>query len=116
MGFRCEAVEKGRVVFVLDLRPEQCNSIGVAHGGALLAFFDTALGAAARANDAEFTRVATLDISASFLRAGKGRLTAHARVLRGGRSIVFCEGEILDATGALVAKAIGTFKYDSPRQ
>jgi acyl-coenzyme A thioesterase PaaI-like protein len=34
----------------------------------------------------------------------------EARCLRAGRSLAFCEGEIRDAAGELVAKAVGTFK------
>ena len=31
-------------------------------------------------------------------------------MLRGGQSLYFCEGEVVDIDGELVAKAIGTFK------
>jgi acyl-coenzyme A thioesterase PaaI-like protein len=31
-------------------------------------------------------------------------------VLRGGRSLVFCEGEVRDASGEVMAKGIGTFR------
>jgi acyl-coenzyme A thioesterase PaaI-like protein len=31
-------------------------------------------------------------------------------VLRGGRSLYFCEGEAYDASGELIAKSLGTFK------
>ena len=105
-------VEKGRAVFTLVLRPEHLNSAKVAHGGVLLALLDTTLGAAARSNDANFTRAATLDLSSSFMQPATGKLTAEGRVIRGGRSIIFCEGEIRDESGEVVAKAIGTFKYN----
>ena len=35
---------------------------------------------------------------------------AEARCLRAGRSLAFSEGEVRDAEGSLVAKALGTFK------
>ena len=115
-GIRLDEAEKGRIAFSLDLRPEHCNSIGVAHGGMVLTLLDVVLSGAARSYQPDFTRAATLDLSTNFISPGRGRLTARARVLRGGRSIVFCEGEIVDASGNLVAKAIGSFKYDSPKK
>jgi uncharacterized protein (TIGR00369 family) len=111
LGMRFEHVEKGRAVFTLVLRPEHLNSARVAHGGVLLTLLDTTLGAAARSNDENFTRAATLDLSSSFMQPASGKLTAEGRVIRGGRSIIFCEGEIRDESGEVVAKAIGTFKY-----
>ncbi|RXZ45435.1 PaaI family thioesterase [Crenobacter cavernae] len=36
------------------------------------------------------------------------------RVLRGGRSLVFCEGEVRDENGERVAKAMGIFKLRFP--
>lgn len=115
-GIQLDEATKGQIAFSLELRPEHLNSIGVAHGGMVLTLLDVVLSGAARSDRLpEFTRAATIDLSTSFIRAAKGRLTARARVLRSGRSIVFCEGEIVDASDALVAKAIGSFKYDSPK-
>jgi acyl-coenzyme A thioesterase PaaI-like protein len=37
-------------------------------------------------------------------------MTAEGKVLRAGRSIVFCEAEVRAADGALVARASGLFK------
>lgn len=113
LGMHFEHVEKGRAVFTMELLPEYCNSVGVAHGGVLVALLDTTLGAAARSNDKGFTRAATLDLTTSFVQPATGRLTAEGRVLRGGRSVIFCEGEIRNEAGEVVAKAMGTFKYDS---
>jgi len=38
------------------------------------------------------------------------RVTAEGKVLHGGKSTAFCEAEARDDKGALLAKAIGTFK------
>jgi len=43
-----------------------------------------------------------------------GRLTATGRATGGGRSVCFCEADISDADGRLVAKAMGTFRYRTP--
>jgi acyl-coenzyme A thioesterase PaaI-like protein len=41
---------------------------------------------------------------------------AEGKVLHGGKSTAFCEAEARDDTGALLAKAIGTFKLLSDRE
>ena len=79
--------EKGRAVSSVEVRPELYNSWEYAHGG-----------------------VVTVDMSVSFIAAGHGRLTVEARVLRSGASIIFCEGEMRDADGEMVAKAMASFK------
>ena len=42
-------------------------------------------------------------------------LRAEGRVMKAGQSTIFCEGEARDEKGALVAKAIGTFRAISPK-
>jgi uncharacterized protein (TIGR00369 family) len=55
--------------------------------------------------------VLTIDMSVGFMKAGFGeKVTAEGRVLHGGKSTAFCEAEARDDKGALLAKAIGTFK------
>ena len=58
--------------------------------------------------------VVAVDIHVSFVRPATGRLTATGRATGGGRSMCFCEAELADADGLLVAKALGTFRYWGP--
>jgi uncharacterized protein (TIGR00369 family) len=91
------------------LGPQHMNNIGIAHGGALCTLLDVAMGTAGRTHVGK--PVMTLDMQVAFLAPGRGGvLTAEGRVLRGGRSILFCEAEIRDEAGELVAKSSGTFK------
>ncbi|MDY0011783.1 MAG: PaaI family thioesterase [Rhodocyclaceae bacterium] len=115
LGLQCEHAEHGRVVMALDVRPEQRNGAGNAHGGVVMTMLDACLGLAAMSTDAQFRLVVTLNLSTSFVRAGKGRLVVEGRVVGGGRSIVFCEGEIRDEEGAVVATAQGSFKFTRPQ-
>ena len=89
-------------------RPEHVNNLGIAHGGLICTLLDVAMGTAARCTVG--LPVMTLDMQASFLSPGRGELTAEGRVVRAGRSIVFCEAEVRSAEGELVAKASGLFK------
>lgn len=110
IGARPELREEGRTVVSLDVRPELTNSWEAAHGAVVMALLDTSMGMAARSANRHAPGVMTVDISVSFLSGGSGKLTAEGRVLRSGRSLVFCEGEVRDESGELVAKALGTFK------
>jgi len=60
-------------------------------------------------------RFITIDLHTSFLKPGQRCLVAEGRRIGGGRSIVFCEGEILDEVGDVVARASGLFKPVTPR-
>ncbi len=57
----------------------------------------------------------TIDLHTSFLKPGAGRLVAEGRRTGGGRSILFCAGEISDEAGDIVATANGVFKPITPR-
>lgn len=93
---------------VLRPRPELMNARGVVHGGVLVSFLDVTMGAAAMHAAATVRPVATVDIQTSFIAAATGELECHARVLRCGSRIIFCEAEIF-ADGKLCAKAMATF-------
>jgi len=64
----------------------------------------------ARTTDGQVAGIVTVNLTVNFLRSGSGLLRAEGRVLRGGRSLVFCEGEVRDASGEVLAKGIGTFR------
>ena len=110
LGVRPEHRADGVATVSLDVRPELTNSWEVAHGGVVMALLDCAMAFAARSTAPEAGGVVTIDMAVNFVRAGRGRLGAEGRVLRNGGSLIFCEGEVRDAEGGLVAKALGTFK------
>jgi uncharacterized protein (TIGR00369 family) len=107
---RAEHREKGRAVVSIDVRPELTNSWKFAHGGVVLTLLDVAMGSAARTTDVSVAGIVTVNLAVTFLRSCSGLLRAEGRVLRGGRSLVFCEGEVRDASGEVMAKGIGTFR------
>jgi uncharacterized protein (TIGR00369 family) len=101
----------GHAYFIQNDYPHIKNVYGVAHGGVIMALFDAALASAALSR-VEFTMgIVTLDMSINFIGPGAGRLHVRGHATGGGSSVCFCEGEILDDAGNLVAKAIGSFKY-----
>ncbi|MGH1570871.1 PaaI family thioesterase [Methylobacterium sp. P31] len=107
-GIEALDVREGRTRLRLALRPEHANNLGIAHGGILCTLLDVALGTAARLSAGR--PVVTLDMQTRFLSPGRGLLVAEGRVTRAGRSVIFCEAEIRDGAGELVASATGLLK------
>lgn len=97
----------------LALRPELLNNLGAAHGGVVCTLLDVAMAAAARSGD-QASRVVTIDMSVQFMRPGSAMLRAEGRLLRLTGSFAFCEADLRDPDGQLLAKSIGTFKRLAP--
>ena len=102
----------GRALLALRLKPAFRNSWKAAHGGVIMTLLDSAMSLAARLHlQGAAGGMLTIEMNAKFIRPGVGReLTAEGRVIGGGKSTLFCEAEVRDATGKLVAKGMGTLK------
>jgi uncharacterized protein (TIGR00369 family) len=111
--FGLELVESvdGHAYFVQNDNAQLKNIYGVAHGGVIMTLFDAALASAALSRIGFSMGIVTLDMSIHFIGPGVGRLHVRGHATGGGASVCFCEGEIHDDAGKLVAKAIGSFKY-----
>lgn len=55
--------------------------------------------------------LAATDLSLVFSAIPEGPLQARGQVTGGGRSVCFCEAELVDAAQRTVARAMGTFRY-----
>ncbi len=111
LGVQVVEVTKEHAVVSLQKRPELLNSWGSMHGGAIMTLLDLVMSWAVRGHYEVVGGVLTVDLSVGFMKAGYGdKVLAEGRVLHGGKSTAFCEAEARDAEGALLAKAIGTFK------
>jgi uncharacterized protein (TIGR00369 family) len=110
LGVRIERFEAGSSRISLEVRKDLTNSWELAHGGVVMTLLDTALATAAMSTEPGAPGLVTVNLSVSFIAAGSGALTAEGRVIRGGRSLVFSEGEVRAADGTVVAKGVGTFK------
>jgi uncharacterized protein (TIGR00369 family) len=98
----------GRTRLRLQPRPEHLNNLGIAHGGLICTLLDIAMGTAARCTIGQ--PVMTLDMHTNFVAPGRGELIAEGRILRAGRSILYCEAEVTAIAGELVTKGSGVFK------
>jgi uncharacterized protein (TIGR00369 family) len=113
LGIRIEALAKGLAQLAFDIRPEYTTSWGTVHGGAVLALLDVTLSMAARTLYDPPRSMMTIELSTHFLGTATGVLRAEGRVLRAGRTTIFCEGEARSEKAELVAKAVGTFRARS---
>jgi uncharacterized protein (TIGR00369 family) len=96
----------------VSLRPELTNSWGGAHGGLIATLLDASMTVAARyAVDPEGRQdVATVDLCATFIGHSKATVTCEARVTSRRGSMLYLEAQATNEDGALVARAIATFK------
>jgi uncharacterized protein (TIGR00369 family) len=114
LGIRLDSIEADRAVLSMPYRDELATIANVLHGGALCALVDTAaMTASWSAHEVEggALRGTTVGLSVDFVAAAQGQaVTADARVIRRGKSLCFCDVDVTDAEGVLVAKGIVTYK------
>ena len=113
LGIEFVSADNGRAVLALDLTPRHLNSWSVAHGGVLMTLLDVAMAVAGRSLDPAAGGGVTVEMKTSFLQPANAatRLIASAHAFHRTNSMAFCEGEVRDSDGRLIAKAMGTFKY-----
>jgi uncharacterized protein (TIGR00369 family) len=115
LGIQVDSLGKGVARLSMQIRPEFMTSWGTAHGGSILSLLDITLSMSARTLYDPPRSIMTIDHSAQFIGTAKGLIRAEGRVAKAGKSTIFCEGEVRDEAGELVAKAIGTFRSLEPR-
>lgn len=111
LGARRAYSENGRARLTVEARPDLENLIHAIHGGVVLTLLDVVMASAA-VSKVDFTRTAvTLNLNTSFLRPGRGSLVADGEVLESLDGVVLCQGEVRDASGEVVARGMGSFRY-----
>jgi uncharacterized protein (TIGR00369 family) len=102
--------ESGTVTIRLEFRDELARAKGdkAFHGGVVASLIDLAGHAAVAV---KIGRMApTIDLRIDYMRPAEGdAITAHARLLKAGRSVARVDIEILDAQNRTVALGRGTF-------
>lgn len=115
LGMELLRFDPGVAEIALPIRDALTNSWGVAHGGVSMTLLDVVMAHAARTPttpDGEAQPgVVTVEMKTTFMRPAEGRLLGQGRLLHRTASLAFCEGDIRDDKGILVAHATGTFKY-----
>ena len=114
LSLRRESVGEGVAVVALELRADLLNQHGSSHSGVVMTLLESAMVHAARGAGVVTREVETIDLHLGFMRRASGRLVATGRTTGGGRSVCFCEAELVDGSGAVVAKGMGTFRLRAP--
>ncbi|HSE06284.1 MAG TPA: PaaI family thioesterase [Methylomirabilota bacterium] len=109
IGFTLTEIEPERAVVALDAGPRHANPMGTVHGGVLCDIADAAMGMAYAASLDDGETFTTLELKINFLKPVRtGRLTATARLVKGGRTVGLLECDVVDDKDRLVARASST--------
>ncbi len=110
LGLELGEIANGEVSIHLNVRDELKQNQGVVHGGAVASLIDTASAFAVLTQIDLHERVTTTDLTIHYLRPiTSGRMTATARVVRGGRRLFVLSVEVTDDRPVLVATAVTTY-------
>ncbi|MNO70994.1 hypothetical protein D3C76_618960 [compost metagenome] len=116
LNFRyCPPVDgEGPGHIVLKVEPGHVNGLNNTHGGVVMTLLDVAMAMNASHVDEQQRGVVTIEMKTNFLRPG-GELGEVIEAIgctrRNTRSIAFCEAELRNSRGEVLATASGTFKY-----
>ncbi len=103
--------ETGRSVIEFTCAPEMCHSGGVAQGGFVTGWIDSAMAHACIARYTTEVWIATLEVKVSFFKpATPGLVRAEGWIERAGKQTVFTEGHLLDGDRNVLAKASSTIR------
>ena len=110
LGFELGEMKPGEAKLHLDMRDELKQNQGVAHGGAVASLIDTAAAFAVVTRLESGERVTTTDLTIHYLRPiTSGRLTATARIVRGGRRLFVLSVEVTNEQQILLATALTSY-------
>ncbi|HJS93004.1 MAG TPA: PaaI family thioesterase [Solirubrobacteraceae bacterium] len=105
LGMELVSATPEEVIGRLAWREELCTTGGALHGGALMSLADNLGGVCAYLNLPAGAGTATISSSTNFLRGVReGAVTATARPLRVGRTVIVVQTEVRDEAGRLVTQ------------
>jgi uncharacterized protein (TIGR00369 family) len=110
LGLELGDLADGQVSVHLRVRDELLQNQGMVHGGALASLIDTASAFAVLSQIDVHEKVTTTDLTIHYLRPlTKGRMTATARIVRGGRRLFVLSVDVTNEGGVLLATAVTTY-------
>jgi uncharacterized protein (TIGR00369 family) len=110
LGLQLGEFRDGEASIQLEVRDELKQNQGVVHGGAIASLIDTAAAFAVLTRIEINERVTTTDLTIHYLRpVTSGRMTARARIVRGGRRLFVLSVEVTNDAKQLVATAVTTY-------
>ena len=95
---------------MIDSRADLENSRGDFHGGVVASLLDAAMGVAVRSAYPGGEGATTVSLTVNYLNPGRGQLIGLGHVVRAGNSLASAEARVVDASGQVVAHAVGTMR------
>jgi len=112
IGAELTLVEPGRVEIALPFQIDLTQQHGFIHAGIVATILDSACGYAAFSLMPADVAVLTVEYKINLLRPAQGdRLIARAHVVKAGKTLTVCAGDVIAQTGdeeAIVASMMGT--------
>ena len=109
LGMRLLRVAPGEVEIALDFRGELTQQHGYLHAGVVAAAIDTACGYAALTLSDAGSEVLSIEFKLNLLSPAKGEsFVARARVVRAGRNVTVCAGDLFALKAGGVEKPVAT--------
>ena len=103
MGCEIKEADINHSVVTIDVEDKHLNGNNVVQGGVLFTLADFACAVTANADTPAFV---SADGNISYLNAAMGKkLIANAKVIRKGKTLTFCNAEITDESGKMIATA-----------
>lgn len=97
LGAEIESLAPGEVAIRFSHRPDLLQQHGYLHAGVATAIVDSACGYAALSLAPSGCEVLTVEFKCSFFRPASGQeFRANGAVVKAGRRIMFCEGEVIE--------------------
>lgn len=110
LGLELGEISRGEISIHLEVRDELRQNQGVVHGGAVASLIDTAAAFAVLTQLELNERVTTTDLTIHYLRpVSAGRLTATARIVRGGRRLFVLSVEVTNDQQVAVASGVTSY-------
>jgi len=109
LKFSIDSMARGACALSMDRDTVFDGIFDTIHGGLLMTLADSAAAFAILTVAGAGAKMATTEMSIRFLAPARDRVTARAKVIKAGKRLAFCEAEVVDAGGTLVAHATVTY-------
>ncbi len=109
LGVKLIDWQDGCACIELEIVKRLSNRLGMAHGGVISTLLDQVMGLAWRSVGQDRVPGGTINLNVNFIAPGNGMLKANGRLIRFTKSSAFCEGDITDSSGSIIASAQGVF-------
>ena len=109
LGIRVAEIHDDGLSVEMEVRPELFNFYGVLHGGASASLLDAAMGIAITHHFPD-RQTATVELKINYMRpVSAGKLTARARFIKTGKTLIVGEAMAWREDGKEIARALMTY-------